>query len=354
MTGAQLAECKRRTFWSALFMDRSCGATTCEIKPEDIFIRLPCTDDMYERGVPSDAPYLSNGIIDPSESIITAASPIAPMAWLIIVAVLWGNVVGSTFRAWHRAPATYGDAYNAFYDETSQLLQGWRSRLPPHLQYSEANLDLSIQQGYAGTFISMHTLYHFAQIKMNRYLRHTAMPDLVRRNLEAAHEHAHELLQLMGSVQNARRAISSPAEGQPISFTLSTPFPGYATLAAIDITSAGGWESGLQPTMQEIEGGLTCLGELSTYWASAGHQLKACQKRYYQIKNIMQRRPSQEGAWLGKKWGMEKPLEQEFEDPEYDCVWGLGDSDAALKMYFETLKKDESSTKAQPGGLRIA
>ena len=55
----------------------------------------------------------------------------------------------------------------------------------------------------------------------------------------------------------------------------------------------------------------------------------------------MQRRPSQEGAWLGKKWGMEKPLEHEFEDPEYDCVWGLGDSDAALKMYFETLKKDE-------------
>ena len=104
VTGAQLAECKKRTFWSTLLMDRNCGATTCENKPEDIFIRLPCTDDMYERGVPSDAPYLSNGIFDPSESIITAASPIARMAWLIIVAVLWSNVVDSTFRAWHRAP----------------------------------------------------------------------------------------------------------------------------------------------------------------------------------------------------------------------------------------------------------
>jgi hypothetical protein len=200
----------------------------------------------------------------------------------------------------------------------------------------------------------MHTLYHFAQIKMNRYLRHKAMPDLVPRNLEAAHENAHELLQLMGAIQSARRAISSPAEGQPTSFMLSTPFPGYATLAAIDITSAGGWEWTLQPTLQEILDGLGCLRELSTYWASAKEQLKACQKRYYQIQNILQRRVSKEGAWLGQKWGMEKPLEQEFDDPEYDCVWGLGDSDEAQQIYFDTLKKDENSTKAPPGGLRIA
>ena len=354
LTREQTAECKRRTFWSALFMDRCCGANTSELKPEDVFLRLPCTDDMYERGVPSDAPYLSNGIIDPSESIITATSPIAPMAWLMVVAIIWGNVLDSTFRAWHRAPASYGDAYNAFYEETTQLLQGWRSRLPPHLQYSVENLDRSIQQGYAGTFISMHTLYHFAQIKMNRYLRHKAMSNLVPRNLEAAHQNAHELLQLMGAIHSARRAISSPAEGQPTSFMLSTPFPGYATLAAIDITSAGGWEWTLQPTMQEIVDGLGCLRELSTYWASAKEQLKACQKRYYQIQNILQRRVSKEGAWLGKKWGMEKPLEQEFDDPDYDCVWGLGESDEAQQIYFDTLKKDENNTKAPPGGLRIA
>lgn len=353
-TKEQLAECRRRTFWSALFMDRCCGASTCDIKPEDVFVRLPCTDDMYERGLPSEAPYFSNGIIDPAESIITASSPIGPMAWLMIVSILWGNVIDFIFRAWYRSPDAYNDAYQAFYADTNHRLQGWRSRLPQHLQYSEENLDRSIQQGYAGTFISMHSLYHFAQIKLNRYMRHASMPELVRRNLEAANQSAHEMLQLVAAIQSARKSISSPAEGQPGTFSLSTPFPGYATLAAIDITSAGGWEESLQITMQEIYGGLGCLGELSQYWSSAKEQLKPCEKRYYQIQNILQRRISKEGAWLGKKWGMDKPLEQEFDDPEYDCVWGLGYSDEAQEMYFDTLKKDEEDIRPQPGGLRIA
>ena len=350
----QLAECKRRTFWSALFMDRSRGATTCDIKPEDVFVRLPCTDDMYEQSVPSDAPYFSNGIIDPSKSIITAASPIGPMAWLVIIAVLWGNVLDFVSRAWYRAPDAYANAYKTFYDDTNQLLQGWRTRLPPHLQYSEDNLNRSIQQGYAGTFISMHALYYLAQINMNRYVRHGVMADIVSRNIHEANESAHGLLQLMGAVQSARKAITSPAEGQPTTFSLSTPFPGYATLAAIDVTGAGGWEWMLNPTMEEMFGGLGCLRELSKYWASAKEQLKACEKRYYQIQNILQRRLSKEGAWLGKKWGMAKPLEQEIEDPDYDCIWGLGDSNEAQEIYFDTLKKDESNERAQPGGLRIA
>ena len=180
------------------------------------------------------------------------------------------------------------------------------------------------------------------------------MPDLVSRNLRTAHENAHELLRLMGAVKNARRAIASPANGQPTTFALSTPFPGYATLAAIDIISAGGWEWMLSTAMQEIYNGLECLGELAEYWASAKEQLKACQTRYYQIQNILQRRISKQGAWLGKKWGMEKPLEQEFDDPEYDCVWGLGDSDTAQQIYFDTLKQDEANVRTQPGGLRIA
>ena len=353
-TREQLAECKRRSFWSALFMDRTRGAVTCDIKPEDVFVRLPCTDDMYERSVPSDAPYFSNGIIDPSESIITAASPIGPMAWLMIIAILWGNVVDFVSRAWYRAPAAYGDVYSAFYDDINQLLQGWHTRLPPHLQYSEDNLDRSIQQGYAGTFIAMHALYHLAQIYMNRYVRHAVMADIVPRNIHAANESAHGLLRLMGAIQSARKAITSPAEGQPITFSLSTPFPGYATLAAIDVVGAGDWEWMLNPTMKEIFDGLGCLRDLSKYWASAKEQLKACEKRYYQIQNILQRRLSQEGAWLGRKWGMNKPLEQEFDDPQYDCIWGLGDSDEAKEIYFDTLKKDENNARAQPGGLRIA
>ena len=346
----QLAECKRRTFWSMVFMDRTRGSTTCAIKPEDMFVRLPCTDDMYERSITSDAPYYSNGIIDPSESIITASSPIAPMAWLTIVAVLWGNVLDFTFRGLYRGATGYDAAYKHFYDDTNHGLQGWRTRLPQHLQYSEQNLELSIQQGYAGTFIAMHAMYHMAQIKMNRYVHHALVPDIVPKNLKAANESARELLRQMGALRSARRSIATPAEGQPTTFALSTPFPGYATLAAIDITSAGGWELSLSSTINEIFDGLSCLQELSRYWIPAKEQLRACEKRYYQIQNILQRRTSHEGAWMGRKWGMDKPLEQEFNDAKYDCVWGLGNGS---EVYFETLKNDDSNARAQPGGLRL-
>ena len=150
----------------------------------------------------------------------------------------------------------------------------------------------------------MHALYHLAQISLNRYVRHAVMADILPRNINAANESAHEMLQLMSAIQSARRAIASPAEGQPTTFSLSTPFLGYATLAAIDVTGAGGWEWGLGPTMEEIYAGLGCLRELSKYWTSAAEQLKACEKRYYQIQNLLQRRQSREGAWLGKKSSM--------------------------------------------------
>ena len=177
----QLAECKRRTFWSAFIMDRYSGTAMCTLKPEDIFMRLPCTDDTYDQSLLSDAPYFANDFIDPSHTILTPASPLAPMAWLVLVAAIWGDMVDFVFRAPHKASSIYVEAYKTFYTDLGNRLQGWLTRLPDHLQYNEANLDRSIQHGYAGTFISMHTLYHLSQMKLNRYLRHSLAPELVRK-----------------------------------------------------------------------------------------------------------------------------------------------------------------------------
>ena len=354
MSMEQLAERKRRTFWSAFLMDRYCSGATCSIKPQDVFVRLPCTDAMYEQSLPSDAPYLDNDIVDPSATIITPTSPLAPMAWLVLVSAIWGDVVDFVFREPHRAETTYGETYKAFYETTWNRLQGWCTRLPPHLQYNEANLDQSIQQGYVGTFISMHTLHHLSHMRLNRHLRHSLVPEQVRQNIRTAHSHGHGMLQMMNAIRTARKTIIAPAEGQPSVFTISTPFPGYATLAAIDIVSGGEWESSLRITLDEIFGALGTLRDLSKYWNSAKEQLRACEKRYYQIQNLVTR-PSQRqqnGAWLGKRWGMGLRLEQDF-DPEYDCIYGLGDSTEAIDMYFGAFQEEEGTVKAHSGGLRI-
>ena len=348
----QLAECKRRTFWAGFTMDRYCGATTCSIKPEDAFVRLPCTDDMYEQGMPSDAPYFGNEIIDPTAAIITASSPLAPMAWLVIVAATWGDVLDFLLRAPYRSPATYRDAYESFYGDIGNRLQGWSTRLPEHLQYNEANLDRSIQQGYAGTFISMHALYHFSLIKLNRCLRHSEVPAAVGRNIRTAHRHGHQVLQMMNALCHANRTILGHADGQPATYTFSTPFPGYVTLAAIDVVGAGGPDSNLKTTIDEIGAGLDCLRELSVYWNSAKEQERACRKRLLQIQKVTTGPiRTRSGAWLGSNWGQELSLESGITS-EDDCIYGLGTSKEAIETYFGALKEDGEDSKAI-GGLRI-
>lgn len=143
----QLIECKRRTLWSAFMMDRYCGSRCTLINPKDIFLRLPCLDDSFERGVQSEAPHYDNGIIDPAMANVTPASPISPMGWLCLMAALWGEVVDFVYRAPHRSSVTYQDAYERFYAQKSAVLQNWLSRLPEQLRLSRDNVERSIKGG---------------------------------------------------------------------------------------------------------------------------------------------------------------------------------------------------------------
>ena len=342
----QLAECKRRTFWACFLQDRYCGPTTCLIKPQDVFVRLPCTDTMFECSTPSDAPYFTNDIIDAKTTSITSTSRLAPVAWLVLAAAIWGDVTDYTFRASNRPNTTYRECYEAFYAQTHSRAQEWLSRLPAHLQYNETNLDRSIQQGSVGTFVSMHVLYHLSLIKLNRYMRHAVIPESVTRNIRTANYHGHQILQIMTALHVARREIATPDQGQPAVCTFTTPFPGYGILAAIDVVSAGGLDSNLKTTLDEIDGALGCLLELAQYWNSAMDQLRSCQKRYLQLKNITTNPiKSASGCWIGRKWGVKTPLEREY-GPDNDCIYGHGsgrdqeaDEDGIVDKYFDAFKE---------------
>lgn len=353
-THAQLAECKRRTFWSCFVMDRFINGTFCAIAVQDIFLRLPCADEAYEQGLPSEAPFYNNGIIDSVHTILTPASPICPMAWLALVAAVWGDVLNFTNRAIHRAHSTYRQAYETLYTETHTQLQGWLTRLPEYLQYSEHNLDRSIQGGYAGAFIPMHALYNFTLMRMNRYVRHAQMPDLIPRNIRAAHYHARALLSMMTTVRNIRRDMANNATTRQTEFFFATPFVGHAIMSAIDVVGAGGLDANLGSTLEVMDGGLDCLRELAKFWNTAQDQLKESERRYYQIQNILTRPfKANGGAWLGREWGMKDSLEKEY-DLKYDCIYADdGKGDGYTRKYFDALKDNVGDGKPLAGGLRI-
>lgn len=343
----QLFECRRRTFWAVFLLDRFQDGTTCGMDVRDIFLRLPCSDASYEQGTASDAPFFNNGIIDSSRTVLTPASNICPMGWLTLIAAIWGDVLSFTNRTVHRADATYRADYEKFHAETHAAVEGWQSRLPEYLRYTDAHLDRSIYGGYTAMFVTMHALHHFIFIRMNRYMRHASMPDALSRNIREAYSHAQALLSLTIALQAPRRDSAShgmhnSSTNGPNSndFSLTAPFVGNAVVAAIDVVGAGGLDSNLGSTMDAISGGIGCLRELARAWAPAREQFKSAEKRDYQIKNILSRPyKARSGAWLGREWGMKDRMEQEFR-LEDDCIYADdGRGDGYTRTYFDALQE---------------
>lgn len=343
-TRRQQAECRRRTFWSIFMLDRFQDGLLCAIDPRDVFLRLPCSSEAYEHGLPSDTPFYNNGVVESAKTApsLTLGTRGCPLAWLVLTAAIWGDVLVATNRTVYRGESDYRAAYEKVYSDTHAALQDWLSKLPDHLQYSEANVDRSIQGGYAGVFISMHAAYHFILIRLNRYVRHAVMPDIIARNIRAAHIHANSLLAMTSTLQAPRRDSASHTAVTPRpDLVLTTPFLGQAIVSAIDVVGAGGLDAALGSTVDAIDGGIGCLRELACFWTGARRQLKASEIRYYQIKNILARPyKARSGAWLGREWGVKDRMEQKFR-LDHDCIYADdGRGDGYTRIYFDALQEN--------------
>jgi hypothetical protein len=237
----------------------------------------------------------------------------------------------------------YRAAYEKAYEEIYIALHDWSSSLPERLRYNEANLGSSIQEGYADTFISLHALHHFALMKLNRRLRHCLVPDLVPRDIRAAHHHAHTLLNMMCALQSSRRRIEHPKPGQPPHFSLSVPFPGYAILLALDIINAGVPRSALGRVLEKMSGGLACLRELAMSWTPAVSQARNAEWRILEMNNTLTRcYKATTSCWHGHGWGHEGLQTQGFE-PLTDCIYGVDDV-----VYFAALQEIMNNTDSSP------
>jgi hypothetical protein len=324
-------ECCRRTFWSGLLMDVSYdvqsatipsdliqqqryngffGGTLFVISIEDTYVRLPCPDDMYEASTPCDAPYFDDDLLSGQTSI----SPrLGQMAYLCVISALWGDVLTFTGRAAHRPASGYERRYEAFYAKINEKLDAWYAMLPPEYQYSPANLDRSMTEGYVGTFVSLHALYHAAIIRLNRHIRVGAMAtERIRRNVQYSFRHASNFLSMMHSLSPASRQHRLPATVSS-EFLFSTPFPGYALMLSIDVLTSAGTFSMLPSLMDTVRTTMSCFDELANFWASARAQQKTVSNRLKQLTDIA----VQEGQGVrngshGQFWKTDDSLETAF------------------------------------------
>jgi hypothetical protein len=324
-------ECCRRTFWSGLLMDVSYdvtsatsphdliqaqryngffGGTLFVISIEDTYVRLPCPDDMYEASTPCDAPYFG-------EDIFSGRAPVQPrlglMAYLCLISILWGDVLTFTGRAARRPTSDYERHYETFYAKMYEKLDAWYAMLPPDLQYSPENLDRSMVDGYVGTFVSLHALYHAAIIRLNRHIRVGAMTtEHIRRNLQDSFRHASSFLSMMHSLSPMSRQHRLPATLSS-EFMFSTPFPGYALMLSIDVLTSAGTFSNLPKLIETVRTAVSCIDELANFWESARAQHKAVSNRLDQLTEIAtQERQGVRNGSHGQFWRIDNSLEMAF------------------------------------------
>lgn len=238
------------------------------------------------------------------------------MAYYAQISSIWGEVLANIYRSPHQSVERYSADHEAFHITTHQRLSSWKASLPDYLSYNTHNTKASINSGYVGTFISLHTIYHATVIKLNRDIRHAHLPAAsVTRAIQEASQHALKLLGIMQTLSNAeRRKIFTSTPSQPhqqqLKIPFSTPFAGYAILIAVDTLSAGGsLEPGsLTNTFRIMNGGLKVIEELGQFWASARAQRKAIRRR---IEQLVESATADEAT--GKKvWIARTPLDKTF------------------------------------------
>lgn len=288
----------------------------CAIHDEDTFVRLPCKEDVYDNQEPVKTPYFDNELTDQRLCRDAIPSELGPMAYYAQISSIWGDVLANIYRSPHQSVERYSADHEAFHITSHQRLSSWKASLPAYLSYSTFNTNNSIKNGYVGTFISLHTIYHATIIKLNRDIRHgTLSAASTTRAMEEATHHALQLLDMMQTLSNADRQkipTSTPSQfhQQQLKIPFSTPFAGYAILIAIDILSAGGSLDplSLTKTFRIMNGGLKVVEELSQFWASARAQRSAIRKRVEQLAECA---TANEAA--GKKvWIARNPLDKTF------------------------------------------
>jgi hypothetical protein len=286
------------------------GGAMFVISIEDVFVRLPCPDSMYEASTPCEAPFFDEALLHAQSS---PGPALGDMAYSCLISSIWADVLTFTGRAARRPEIGYERHYENFYARTYEKLESWQNMLPAKLRYSVQQLDESILGGYAGTFISIHALYHATIIRLNRHVRTRAIPmEKLRRNMEQAIRNASCFLSIMHSAAATNRQQRLPANAAS-DFLFSTPFPGYALLLSIDVLTSAGTCSTLPSLIETINTTLSCLDELTEFWLSAQPQQKAISARLQQLKELaIQETDGVRNGSHGQYWNLSKGLEVAF------------------------------------------
>jgi hypothetical protein len=320
----------------------------CTVQVEDIHVRLPTTERTYEEGSPSDMLIFdSHQPLMVVTHIEEGSNVPSPATYTIVIAVLWtlaAKLLSGPSRRLADPNSRPNDYESTVYDIQARLLE-WRSSLPPHLNHSRQALTKAIRCGYAGSLISMHTLYHMTQFKFARHTYHEHLsPSTIARHIQIAHTHAFAFLEIvcdLGSQIGSTGSAGSEGVSQQISAWSS--FIVSSTLTAIDTISAGGLRQNIKSTMMTLEKSVLSLCNFARFHTITGSQIRRMRERVAQIEVWVVKRLNASAfdidslATSGEEnesyWTIEEPMEKRY-SLQQDIIYGTSPS-----VYFLALSR---------------
>lgn len=276
------AECRRRTFFHCYLMDKFLtfnSGLLSYLSAQDVFLRLPCDSKSFEDQVD-----VQNPLFDCSTSEIPDSNrTIGLISYMINITTIYGDVMANIYRNSQQSPLSLSTStFVAFYDKTSYRLRQWKDSLPSRYQFSAHNVQNSMQSGNLGMFMSMHTIYHTAAMKLNRYIqRSTFTVTQINHHIKISKSHARETLKMI-DVLGEFRPIPNAVDANRVDSAatkFTSPFVGYSILSAIDILTAKVEQAEVPSLLSSINGSLSLLAELASSWESAkSHQALVLQR----------------------------------------------------------------------------
>lgn len=353
LTRSALAECHRRTFWSAYLMDVSfssysatdwtdslqrfngyCSGHLSVIHNSDVYARLPGTEEAYEDQEAVATPYFHNSFVDTRSSLLADPSKVGAMGYLVQISSLWGDVLGNAYRSRHLPSETYPSEYEKFYKDKGCELDEWSDSLPAYLDRHMQNLDQSIRLGYIGTYISLHTLYHAAMMRLGRLAYHRLLPsESIQQKVQVVRQSAWDLLRTTHLLSKLERERRVPEH----QLVLSTPFTGYAILTAVDVLSAFGTMPQLKECMTLFNSGLDVVEELASFWSSAKTQMNMIRHRLRDVVSALHNEAHTQHSAMKVAFSTTRAMETTF-GPEYDLIYN-----ASWKDRFAAIGCGEAS-----------
>ncbi|KAJ5689244.1 hypothetical protein N7462_003636 [Penicillium macrosclerotiorum] len=271
-----LIECRRRTFWVAFILDRISSffsGSSTSISSELALIRLPCREDIYEAQQYATAPYFQPILNQNAVSTEDERSTLSPMAFLIQILSIWGDVSLQIFRLSHTPTDAYARLAEELHANIIRNTDHWKGRLPGYLSFSPVNMERAIESKRADSFISIHMFYHATLMKLYRHARYQSLrSEVLTQYIHRARYHAVEILRIGHAIIHFSSEIQSSrssADSQLPDMILPSPFLGYVVLSAVDVLSSAGLITEISDCISYINAALGMVQVLGRHWDSS-------------------------------------------------------------------------------------